>query len=109
VSDDLAPFWIHDVKIERLAGPGAYGLTYDTAETVSGLVDDEQRLVVNMQGQTVTSTATVYLPVGTADVPVQSRITLLPPFGNRAAEVIKATRHDSGALGLPDHLELSLQ
>jgi len=108
VTDDLAPFWIHTVTVERKTGVGAYGITYDTAATVTGFVDDGQKLVLNAEGEQVTSTASVFLPAGTADIPIQSRVTLPATFGGRVTEVVAVGRRDSGALGLPDHIELAL-
>jgi len=108
VSDDLAPFWIHDVVIARRTGVGAYTIAYDTPQTVTGFVDDGQRLVVNADGEQVTSTATVFLPADTADVPVQSQVTLPATFGGRVSEVIRVGRRDSGSLDLPDHIEVNL-
>lgn len=109
MTDDLSPFWIHGLAVERLTGTGAYGPTYDTAVTLTGFIDGGQKLVLNAEGQQVVSTATVYLPAATADIPVRSKVTIGAPFEPRTTEVIAVARRDSGALGLPDHLELSLQ
>lgn len=106
--DDLSPFWVHTVSVERRTGVGAYGLTYAAPAAVTGFVDDGQRLVVNTEGEQVTSTATVFLPAATADIPIQSRVTLPATFGDRVADVVKVARRDSGPLGLPDHIEVNL-
>lgn len=108
MTDDLAHFWVHNVSVERYTGAKAYTDAYATAETVAGFVDDGQRIVGGPNGDQVTSTATVFLPAGTADVPVESRVTLPAAFGGRVARVVAAARRDAGALPLPEHLELSL-
>lgn len=105
---ELAEFWVHDVTVARYAGTGAYGDVYDDPVTVTGFVDGGQRLVVGPDGEQVTSTATVFLPAATADVPLDSHVTLPATFGGRTSRVIAAARRDGGTLPLPAHLELNL-
>jgi hypothetical protein len=106
-ADPLAEFWQHTVTVERWTGEGAFGKTYDTAADVTGFVDDGQRLVAGPSGEQITSTARVFLPITTATVPVQSRVTLPAEFGGRPAEVVAVARHDGA--GLPSHWEVALQ
>lgn len=108
MSDPLADWWVHQVHIEAYAGSGAYGDSYDTAVTVTGLVDDTNRLVVNADGQQVVSSARVFLPAGTV-VPLGSRVTLPAPFLGRASQVIAVSVHDAGTVDVPSHVELALQ
>ena len=106
--DDLADFWVHTVSIERYTGSGAYGDTFADAANVDGLVDDGQKIIAGVNGQAISSTATVYLPIDTADVPVKSKVTLPAEFGGRECQVIAVARHDGGGLPLPECLEVNL-
>lgn len=107
-ADLLSTWWVHTVSVERYTGTGAYGDTFATPADVTGFVADGQRLVAGIGGQQVTSTATVYLPATTADVPIKSKVTLPAVFGGREAQVVRVARHDAGALPLPECLELNL-
>lgn len=108
MTDGLAAFWVHNVTIERYGGSGAYGPTFAAPAVVAGLVDDGQRLVVGPNGEQVTSTARVFLPIGTAAVPLESKVTLPTQFAERTTTVIAVARRDSGGLPLPEHFELAL-
>ncbi|NAE18077.1 hypothetical protein [Enterococcus hirae] len=108
MSDPLAPWWRHEVVLERLLGSGPYGDKWADPETVHGAVDDRRRLVRDGTGSEVVSETTVLLSIVTADVPLGSRVTLPATFGERTSTVLSAARHDSGGLPTPDHLELAL-
>lgn len=109
VSDPLAAWWRHPVLIERLTGTGPYGDVYDTPVQHLAAVDDRRRLIRSASGEEVVAETTVLLPATTADVPLDSRVTLPPTFGSRTTTVLASSRHDSGGLPTPDHLELALQ
>jgi hypothetical protein len=108
VTDDLGAFWVHDVTVER------YSESAPTAPAtrhrhVAGFVDDGARLIVGPNGEQVTSSARVFFPIGTAAIPLQSRVTLPAEFAERSSHVIAVARRDGGGLPLPEHLEVSLQ
>jgi hypothetical protein len=109
VTDGLAAFWVHQVTVERYSESDAYGPGYATPATVAGLVDDGARLIVGPNGEQVTSSARVFFPIGTAAIPLQSRVILPAAFAERASHVIAVARRDGGGLPLPEHLEVSLQ
>jgi hypothetical protein len=109
VTDDLAGFWVHAVTVERFTGDSAYGSGYASAAVVTGFVDDGARLIVGPNGEQVTSSARVFFPIGTAAIPLQSRVTLPVEFAERSSHVIAVARRDGGGLPLPEHLEVSLQ
>lgn len=109
MTDVLGTWWVHDVTVERYLANSAYAAGYDTPTVVTGFVDDGARLVVGPDGEQVTSSARVFLPITTAAVPLQSRITLPVAFGGRVAHVIAVARRDGGGLPLPEHLEVALQ
>lgn len=108
-ADLLADWWQHTVTVERLIGTSAYGDKFAAGETLAGFVDDSNKLIINGQGQQVVSSARVFLPPATADIPLKSRVTLSGPFLGRQSTVIAVSRHDAGVLPTPNHLEVSLQ
>lgn len=109
VTTDLSDFWQHDISVERYEGSGAFGDVFAAATEETGFVDDTRKLVRDVAGQEVISSARVFLPPTIADVPPDSRVTLPAQFADRISRVIAVARHDSGTLGLPDHLEIALQ
>lgn len=109
MTDALADWWVHDVTVERLTGEGAYGPTYASAQTVTGFVDDERKLVRSVGGEEIVATASVFLPAATTDIPLDSRVTLPALFGSRECTVIAVARHDAGGQPTPNHLEVYLR
>lgn len=114
VTDLLGQWWRHPIVVERWGGTDAYGADrYDPPETVNGFVVDSTRLVADVNGQQVTSSATVLLPAATSYVPVRSLITLpaefAPPGSTRKTEVIASARADGAGLLTPDHQRLALR
>jgi hypothetical protein len=106
---DLSYGFVHSgILLERFTGTGAYGDTYAEAVSLVGLVEDGQRLIVGPNGDQITSTATVYLPAGTAAIPLQSRVTLPAEFASRVTQVVAVANYDVGSLPLPEFLEVSL-
>jgi hypothetical protein len=108
VSDLLSAWWVHETTVETRSGSGAYGDTYTGAVTITGLVDDSNKLIVGPDGQQVVSSARVFYPAGTV-IPLGSRITLPAPFLGRAAEVIAVSVHDAGTQPVPAHVEVALR
>jgi len=106
---DLSYFWRHPVRVQRYTGESAFGAQYDAPATVTGLVDDGQRIVAGPKGQEITSSATVLLPIETPIVPVQSKVTLPVEFGERTGIVVAISRRDAGGIPLPEFWEVSLQ
>lgn len=108
MTDDLSELWIHPVVVARYTGSAAYGDIFASGETVTGFVDDSRKLVRNAAGEEVVASASVFLPSATADVPADSKVTLPATFGGRTSRVVAVARHDSGDVGLPDHLAVHL-
>jgi hypothetical protein len=103
---DLAGFYVHTVTVTPLLGSGAYGDVEGPPQTVAGFLDSTTRLVRSGSGEEVVSQATLYTDVAHTDAfPPGSTVTL--PDG-RATTVIGRAAHTSGALDLPDHLEITL-
>jgi hypothetical protein len=109
VTDPLDDWWQHETSVQRLAGSNAYGDTYANAATVTGLVDDSTKLVVNAEGEQVVSSARVFYPASTAVIPPGSLVTLPPPFLTHARRVVGVSVHDAGTQDTPNHLEVALQ
>jgi len=105
----LGYFFVHTVQIERYTGSGAYGETFADPVSTAALVDDSDQMVRDLGGQEVVSSTTVLLRIGTADIPLDSKVTLPAQFGDRTSRVIAVTRRDAGSLPLPSHVQLALR
>lgn len=105
-SDALADFWVHTVAVEPRTGAGAAGALYGPSVDVACFVDDTTKLVRATSGEEVVSVATVMTDkVWAGTFTDGARIT----WKGRTSYVVGRSLHDSGALDLPDHLEVHLQ
>jgi hypothetical protein len=109
VTDPLADWWQHAVKVRRFQGTGAKGNVYAAEDDLRGLVDDSNKLVTDATGEQVVSSARVFLPAGTAAIPLDSEVTLTGPFLGRTTTVIAVSVHDAGSQDTPNHVELALR
>lgn len=101
----LDDFYVHSTSVERFAGSGPDGDTFDAPVAIVGFVQQQNRLVRNSEGVEVVSSTTVYYPAGTAEIPPGSYVT--EPLTGRRAAVILCAVHDAGALSLPEHIEVA--
>lgn len=98
-------FFVNSVSVETLTGEGAYGDVFAAPVAVACFVDDAAHLIRNQQGEQVVSNTTIFADtVVAATFAVKSRVTV----NGRVAQVITVNPYDSGALGLPDHVEVHL-
>lgn len=98
-------FFVNTVDLETFQGTGAYGDSYAEPVSVTCFVDDGVHMVRNKTGEEVVSATTIYAPPGwEGSLVVDSRVTV----NGRTAYVIAVNAHDSGPLGLPDHVEAHL-
>lgn len=105
-TDPLARFRVHTIQVEARTGQDVNGVdVYATPVPVACFLEETNRLVRSPNGAEVVSTVQAYTAPGTT-VALDSRVTL--PSG-RAAQLISIDRHDSAALGLPDHVTLNLE
>lgn len=95
------------VTVKRFAGQTVTGPSFAAPAASAAFVDAGNKLVSTPSGETVLSIARVFLPAGTADIPVDSLVTLPVSLGGHEATVVQAANHVS-ALGTPDHVELVL-
>lgn len=98
------------ISVEALQGSGAHGPVYSAPAQVTGCVVDETRRLVRVQTQDAAghervSSSTVFAPPGTT-APAGSRVTL--PSG-RVTRVLAVADLDDHGIGLPEHVELSLE
>ena len=71
----LPGFLLQDtITLERYAGAGAYGDTYEDGETVRAHVDGTRRAIIGQDGQQAIAEATVYTRPMTEPA-VESRVT----------------------------------
>lgn len=110
MADLLAEWWVHPTTIERLTGHGAEGDAWDTPEAeVLGFVETKVRLVRDMNGDEVVSSATIFYPPGTPLIPSGSYITVPAVFGGFRSRVIFCAVHDGGGQDTPDHVEVMVE
>ncbi|HEY1175479.1 MAG TPA: hypothetical protein VGF17_04925 [Phytomonospora sp.] len=105
---DLDDFFMHETQVRRRAGTGPSGAVYGDTEPVKGFVDQMSKVVRGATGEEVVASSTVYYPAGTPIIPLGSTVTLPATFGGQRGVVVDFAVRDSGALGLPDHLEVNL-
>ena len=106
--DDLAAFFIHETTVERRTGSSPSGSVFASGVPVVGWVDQTSKLVRTANGSEVVASASVFYPAGTPIIPLGSYVTLPAVFGSQRAQVVDFAVRDSGALDLPDHLEVNL-
>ena len=99
------------IRVEAYEGSGAYGDVYGSPADVGPcVVDDSNRRVVaqtqDTEGGEVVSSTTVFCPPDTV-APPGSRVTL--PWNGRTTRVLATSFLDDHGLGLPEHIELSLE
>lgn len=101
----IGAFWVHSASVETYQGTGAAGDTYGSPVSFACFIDDSAKLVRNRVGDEVVSSTTIYADLSWAvSLIAESRVTA----NGRVAQVITADVHDSGPLGLPDHVEVHL-
>lgn len=103
---DLAEFLVHTVTVEPFEGESGYGgPVYGPPVDTTCFVDETTRMVRDGNGTETVSSTTIY---AAKDAPITggSRVTL--PSGD-ATTVISTSRHNSGPLDLPDHLEAACE
>lgn len=108
---DLDDFMVHTVTVRTLLGSGGMGQTWAPpavlAPPAGVFVDDKRRLVRGPDAAEVVSETTVYdADVARAGLWAPGSRADLP--SGRTATVIIAAVRTSGALELPDHVEVAL-
>lgn len=97
---------IHPVQVETKSGEDSWGNTNTTLSApVMGFLDDSRALVRNAGGDQVVSESTFYTGKEHQDLFTPESLVHLP---GRVATVIRCKAADSGPLGLPDHIAVTL-
>lgn len=111
MSDLLAAMMLHELVLERYVGRGQYpgDAEYDDPEVLACYVDDGIRVIGTPEGEQIVSTARAALPATVGPVPLQSRVTLPPEFGNRVTTVVTCAVGNGGGLPTPDHVEIGVK
>lgn len=102
---DLDEFYVHTVSVQTFQGSGAQGDVYAAPVSVPGWLEDKRRIVRDKDGQEVVSSS-MFACDGThlAKFTPDSKVTV----NGRTAFVIGVGNYTSGALELPDHLQIDL-
>lgn len=99
----------HTVSVEPYEGSGAFGDVFGAAVDITPCFVDETRKLVRVQTQDAAGTervssTTVFAPPDTT-APPGSRAT----WRGRTTRVLATAVRDDAGIGLPEHLELSLE
>lgn len=107
---DIDLFWIHTATIETFQGDGVTGPVYAAGVSITCLLDADEQLVLSPTGEQVTSSSTMlYTAISNAALFTPgTRVTSTVLGGDNTAKVLKVNPLTSGALALPDHVEVSL-
>lgn len=104
---DFDEFMVHTVTVETYAGEGPFGnTTSPESDPIPCLIEDSEGLTRTATGDTVTTTATVWI----MDTTVRDLFTpeSIVHLNGRTATVLRVEDADSGTLNLPDHLKVVL-
>jgi len=102
----ISDFFVDQCTVETFQGAGAFGDVFATPVTDAGFLEGATKLVRNITGQQVVSSSTWYTSVAN-----QSHYTPDSKFtdpNGKVSRVIGVNVNDSGSLGLPDHVAVSL-
>lgn len=104
---DLADFMVHPVEVRTRTGTGSLGDTYADGVDVTVWVDEKRRLVRAADASEVISEATLHdADVTHAGLYADGSLITLP--SGRVATTITTRVLTSGALQLPDHIEVAV-
>lgn len=105
--NEFAEFMVHTVTVETHGGEGPFGnVMGEESDPVPCLIEDSQGLARTATGDTVTTTAMVWVmdktlwPLFTPESVVH--------LNGRTATVFRVEPAESGTLGLPDQLKVVL-
>jgi len=102
---ELDDFYVHTVSVQTFQGVGAQGDVFAAAVVVPGWLEDKRRIVRNKDGQEVVSSTMFACDIThAAKFTPDSKVAV----GGRTAFVIGVANFTSGALALPDHLQVDL-
>jgi hypothetical protein len=102
----IEEFYVHQATIETLTGSGAYGDVFAAPVVDTGFLEGATRLVRNVNGEQVIAFSTWY--TSTANAPHYTTDSRFTDPNGRKSRVITVNVNDSGILGLPDHVAVSL-
>lgn len=103
-------FYVHTLSVETYQGETSTGPVYAAAVTVPGFLDTTVDDVRTAQGTEVTSARSMFYcdPTYGSLFTEQSRVTSPDLGGDGKATVVRLNPLTSGALNLPDHVEVGL-
>jgi hypothetical protein len=103
MDDDLAEFYVHTAIVEAYLGSGADGDVYGAPATIPGYWEGGSKLIVNADGEQLLAQGVFRTaPEHAAAFPILSRVTVEGITGR----VQRLATFTSGALDLPDHIEV---
>lgn len=111
----ISSWFVHTATVETFKGKNGYGVDIFAAPVVLAppngcFIENARKLVRNKTGDEVVSETTVYTFPANADLfTTDTKVTVTTPTGVVQSRVIKADVNDSGPLGLPDHVAVTLE
>lgn len=106
----LDEFYVHTLTVETYQGEGSMGSVYAAPTTVPGFLDTTANLARTSTTDEATSARSMFYcdPTYAGLFTVQTRVTSTGLGGDGKAVVVRVNSLTSGALGLPDHVEVGL-
>jgi hypothetical protein len=103
---DTEEFYVHTASAEPFLFTNSLGVDlFGPAVTVPGFNDTTRRQVRSADGQIVISAGSFYTyPANASSMPIDARVTI----DGSVTRVMTSTLNTSGALDLPDHLDVTL-
>lgn len=103
-----ASMFVHTATVKTYQGETATGPSFAAQVADACLIEEDTRLVASASGEQVTSGATLYARRSSSALYMPGSEVTSSVLPGRTARVINAQVYDSGALGLPDHIQVSL-
>jgi hypothetical protein len=106
MTDELADFYVHTAASEAYLGTNGDGADlYAAAVDVDGWWEGVTKLILNSDGEQVLALGVFRTnPANASSFPLLARVTVAGTTGR----VERVSTFTSGALGLPDHIEIAL-
>lgn len=107
MDSDFDEFFAIPITVRRKLGEGSFGASFADPALEHGRVRYGNRLVRDVKGAEVMSTARATLPLATTHIPVGSLVTV-GTRDEREREVIAEEYHDTGMADMPNHYTIDL-
>lgn len=101
-------FFVHTAAVKTYIGETAAGQSLAASVNDACLIEEDTRLVTAASGEQVTSGATLFARRSSSALYTPGSEVTSSVLPGRTARVINTHVYDSGSMGLPDHVQVSL-